>query len=470
MKTPKITVVGSFAVGMTIRASKLPIFGETMLGTDFDMGPGGKGSNQAVATARLGARSSLLAMVGADKLASIGTDLYAAEGVDASLVTPRPERPTGVGFIILNAKGENFIILDMGANELLDADAVDAGGSADRRQRRRDDGARSADAAAAQRAMELGRKHGATTILNPAPARALPASIFESVDYLTPNESELRILLDLPADDPRSSQELAEELRRRGVRNVITTLGRDGAMILTDTLNVRVPAIEVEVTDTTGAGDAFNSGFAVALAEGRDLVEAVRFGVACGGIACTRLGVIPSLPHRARADAAYEDGIEDCLEERQVNRNRLLNAELSHAIASMGHGDLMIVCDAGFPIPSTAWRIDLAIVPDVPDLETVLTAISQNLIAERVGYAEDVPEYNAPLLAKIKRLFPDADYEPVKHAAILSEMAYKAKAIVRTGAFDPWGNILLYSGVDVPAWFSKPGVVAPDYYAKKLKS
>ena len=152
-----------------------------------------------------------------------------------------------------------------------------------------------------------------------------------------------------------------------------------------------------------------------------------------------------------------------------MNRNRLLNADLSHAVASMGHGDLMIVCDAGFPIPSTAWRIDLSIVPDVPDLETVLSAISQNLIAERVGYADVLPHHNAPLLAKIKRLFPDADYEPVKHEAILSELAAKAKAIVRTGAFDPWGNILLYSGVDVPAWFSKPGVVAPDYYAKKLK-
>ncbi|HZZ62919.1 MAG TPA: D-ribose pyranase [Roseiarcus sp.] len=152
-----------------------------------------------------------------------------------------------------------------------------------------------------------------------------------------------------------------------------------------------------------------------------------------------------------------------------MNRNRLLNAELNHAIASMGHGDLMIVCDAGFPIPSTAWRIDLAIVPDVPDLETVLSAISQNLIAERVGYADVLPQFNAPLLARIKRLFPDADHEPVKHEAILSEMAAKAKAIVRTGAFDPWGNILLYSGVDVPAWFSKPGVVAPDYYARKLK-
>ena len=304
MKTPKITVVGSFAVGMTIRAPKLPIFGETMLGSDFDMGPGGKGSNQAVATARLGARSSLLAMVGDDKLASIATDLYSAEGVDASLVTTRAERPTGVGFIILNARGENFIILDMGANELLDADAVDAGE------------ARIAESdvvmtvlevptPAAARAMELGRKHGAITILNPAPARALPTSIFESVDYVTPNESELRILLELPADDPRSSRELAAELRRRGVRNVITTLGRDGAMILTDTLDVRVPAIEVEVTDTTGAGDAFNSGFSVALAEGRDLAEAVRFGVVCGGLACTRLGVIPSLPDRGRADVAY---------------------------------------------------------------------------------------------------------------------------------------------------------------------
>ena len=152
-----------------------------------------------------------------------------------------------------------------------------------------------------------------------------------------------------------------------------------------------------------------------------------------------------------------------------MNRKRLLNAELSHAIACMGHGDLMIICDAGFPIPWTAWRIDLAIVPNVPDLETVLLPISQNLIAERVGYADVLPQHNAPLLAKIKRLFPDADFEPAKHEVLLSEMAAKAKAIVRTGAFDPWGNILLYSGVDVPAWFSKPGVVAPDYLREKVE-
>jgi ribokinase len=309
MTKPNITIVGSFAVGLTMRAPKLPIFGETMLGTDFDMGPGGKGSNQAVGTARLGASSGLVAHIGTDKLAGIATDLYAAEGVDTRFVTGRSERATGVGFIILNDKGENFIILDMGANELLDAGAVDAAES------------RIAESdvvmtvleipiPAAARAMDLGRRHGAKTILNPAPARALPDAIFASVDYLTPNESELRILLGLPADDPRSSRELAGELRRRGVRNVVVTLGRAGALILTDELDVMVPAVPVEVTDTTGAGDAFNSGFAVALAEGRGIVEAVRFGVVCGGIACTRLGVIPGLPDRASADAMYSEALQ----------------------------------------------------------------------------------------------------------------------------------------------------------------
>lgn len=308
MKKPEITVVGSFAVGLTMRAPKLPIFGETMLGTDFDMGPGGKGSNQAVATARLGAQSALLALIGTDKLASIATDLYAAEGVDTALVATRTERATGVGFIILNDKGENFIILDMGANELMDVATVDA---AEQRISASDVvmAVLEIPTAAAARAMELGRKHGARTILNPAPARQLPDAIFANVDYLTPNESELRILLGLPADDPRSSRELAAELRRRGVRNVVVTLGRTGALILTDELDVTVPAIPVQVVDTTGAGDAFNSGFAVALAEGRDIVDAVRFGVVCGGIACTKLGVVPSLAYREHADALFAEAL-----------------------------------------------------------------------------------------------------------------------------------------------------------------
>lgn len=152
-----------------------------------------------------------------------------------------------------------------------------------------------------------------------------------------------------------------------------------------------------------------------------------------------------------------------------MKSGRLLNAELSHAIASMGHGDLMIVCDAGFPIPNDAWRIDLAIVQDVPDLETVLTAISEAFIAEKVSYAAEMAENNPPLLEKVKRIFATSEHIPIPHEQILTEMAAKAKVIVRTGAFDPWGNILLYSGVDAPKWFAKPGLKVPEVYAERVR-
>lgn len=152
-----------------------------------------------------------------------------------------------------------------------------------------------------------------------------------------------------------------------------------------------------------------------------------------------------------------------------MQRGRLLNNELSYAIASMGHGDLMIVCDAGFPIPSSAWRIDLALVPDVPDLETVLAAVAEAFIAEKVSYAAEMAENNPPLLARVQRIFADSNHEPIPHAQILNEMAAKAKVIVRTGAFDPWGNILLYSGVDAPVWFAKPGLKVPEVYRQRVE-
>ena len=152
-----------------------------------------------------------------------------------------------------------------------------------------------------------------------------------------------------------------------------------------------------------------------------------------------------------------------------MKSGKILNSELSYAIASMGHGDLMIVCDAGFPIPSDTWRIDLAIVQDIPDLETVLTAISQDFIAERVSYAAEMAENNPSLLEKVKRIFAASNHEPIPHQKILGEMAAKAKVIVRTGAFDPWGNILLYSGVDAPVWFAKPGLKVPQVYAERVE-
>jgi ribokinase len=304
MAKPKITVVGSFAVGLTIRAPNIPVFGVTMFGSNFDMGPGGKGSNQAVATARLGADSSLVAIIGRDKLADIATDLYKTEGVGTKFLEQTAESPTGVGFIILNNKGENFIILDMGANNRMDPAFVDR---AEQRIVESDVvmAVLEIPVSAAMRAMELGRKHGKKTILNPAPAAPLPDAIFPLVDYLTPNESELRILLGLRPDDPRPSRELVEMLRKRGVANVVVTLGSRGVLVVTDTIDAAIPAAKIDVVDTTGAGDAFNSGFAVALAEGRDVLDAARFGVACGALVCTKLGVIPGMPTRVAADEMY---------------------------------------------------------------------------------------------------------------------------------------------------------------------
>src|SRR5690606_5940954 len=176
MANPVITVVGSFAVGMTLRTLRMPVFGETLIGADFDMGPGGKGSNQAVGTARLGATAYFAGIIGNDKLGEIATDLYAQEGVRTDYLVKTDKAATGVGFIILNHRGENGIILDMGANKLMDAAFVDRVEP----QIARSDVVMSVlelplDAAA--RAMALGKKHGALTILNPAPATPLSDEI-----------------------------------------------------------------------------------------------------------------------------------------------------------------------------------------------------------------------------------------------------------------------------------------------------
>jgi D-ribose pyranase len=152
-----------------------------------------------------------------------------------------------------------------------------------------------------------------------------------------------------------------------------------------------------------------------------------------------------------------------------MKRSGILNLGLNQALAAMGHGDLIIVCDAGFPIPAQVSRVDLAIVADIPDLETVLTAISADFIAEKYGYANEMAKNNPLLKDKVDRIFAGAELVTFPHNEILTELATKAKFIVRTGAFDPWGNILLYSGVDVKKWFTKAGTLVPDYYASRMK-
>lgn len=300
---PRIAVVGSFAVGLTLRAPRFPVAGETLFGSDFDMGPGGKGSNQAVGAARLGAESHLVASIGTDMFGDIAVDLYREEGVGVEHVARTDKRNTGVGFITLNASGENHIVLDPGANLLLSPDDVDKAEALIANSQAVMSVLEIAPATAG-RAMALARKHGAVSILNPAPASKLDDAILAEVDVLTPNESELRILCGLAPDDPTDTLELAHSLQSRGVRNLVVTRGGHGTLVIAGEGEVReVPGLEIEVVDTTGAGDAFNAALGVALAEDKLLADAVRFAGAAGALACTELGVIPALPRRPEVDA-----------------------------------------------------------------------------------------------------------------------------------------------------------------------
>jgi len=303
MPSPKIAVVGSYVAGLTIRAPRFAVVGESLIGTDFDMGPGGKGSNQAIGAARLGAQVDLLEKIGKDSFGRDAMDFYAAEGMETKYIIQDPGSYTGVAFITLNQAGENLIVVDVGANEELSLEDVDsfqpviAGSDVVMTMLE-------IKAETAARAMTLGKVAGAITILNPAPARALPDSIYNDVDVLTPNETELKILLGMAPDEPGDVVDLARAIQKRGVESVVVTRGEAGALVVhPDGEVTAVPGIDVEVVDTTGAGDAFNAALGTALGEGRNLVEAARFAVVAGGLCCTKLGVIPALPFRGEVEA-----------------------------------------------------------------------------------------------------------------------------------------------------------------------
>jgi ribokinase len=290
-----VTVIGSYAVGLTMRAPRIPVAGETLLADEFDQGPGGKGSNQAIQAARMGVPARLVAAVGRDGFGDAALALWASEGVDATLVRREADVATGAGFILLDAAGENRIMLYPGANALLDARRIGA---------LADDIAGSAvvlaqletAVAAAAAAMRAGRACGATTILNPAPAITLPDGLLADVDLLVPNETEARILLGLAPEAPADEAGLCAALLDRGAGAVVMTLGARGALMADAGGVTHVDAVAADVVDTTGAGDAFCGTLAAGLAQGRTREDAVRRAVCAGALACNRLGVVPSLP------------------------------------------------------------------------------------------------------------------------------------------------------------------------------
>jgi ribokinase len=305
LAVPRIMVVGSYATGLTMKVEHMPATGETLLGTGYRVDCGGKGSNQAVACARLGAKVSFVARIGRDSFGEMALGLYRDEGIDVTHVLQTDGAPTGVGFIIVEAaSGHNCITIDPGANECLTAaDVIQCEAAFDSTAVVLTQ--LEIPVAAAEAALACGRRRAAITILNPAPVRPLPPSILQLVDILTPNQSEARVLGGLSPGSEAEPETVARDLIRRGVKQVVMTLGEKGALIVTSNSSIHVPAMRMSAVDTTGAGDAFNAGLAMALACGTSLEDAVKLAVITGGLAVTKEGVIPSLPNRDEVLQVY---------------------------------------------------------------------------------------------------------------------------------------------------------------------
>jgi len=297
----RIVVVGSYNVGMTIVGPELPVPGQTVLGHTFDMGPGGKGSNQAIGAKRLGGDVTLVAKVGSDVFGSDARALFEREGLMGPGVM-EADTHTGVGLILVDDRGANMISVAAGANGRLAPDDLDLvpglfdGASHALCQLECPPGL---FAGVAVRA----RATGVTTVLNPAPARSLDDGIYELVDILTPNETELAVLTGLPTGEDEQVETAARRLLERGVGSVVVTLGERGAMWVGRAGARRFPAFEADARDSTGAGDAFNAGLVAALAAGASMDEAIRLGCRAGAFCVTRIGVIDGLATREQLDA-----------------------------------------------------------------------------------------------------------------------------------------------------------------------
>jgi len=288
----KILVVGSINMDLVVRVQKTPMPGETVLGGDFATYPGGKGSNQAVAAARMGGDVTMVGRVGQDDFGNTLIKTLVDNQISTTHVIKDSDAATGIAMIAVAADGENSIVVASGANYQVSVEDVN-----NAREFMRE-----ADVLLVQlecpldtvsAAIDLATAYEVPVVLNPAPAQLLSKSLLSQVTFLTPNESELQIL-----SKEDELDKAIQKLQDWGVKNLIVTLGANGARVITGEMDRHLSAYEVTAVDTTAAGDAFNGALAVALAEGKDLLDAVRYGMAAGALSATKRGAQPSLPTR----------------------------------------------------------------------------------------------------------------------------------------------------------------------------
>ncbi|WP_343082296.1 ribokinase [Ostreiculturibacter nitratireducens] len=303
-----IVILGVFVADTAYRAERQPRMGETILGNSFVLGPGGKGSNQSVAAAMAGGRVHFITRLGRDPFADMARATWARAGVNPE-VTEDPDSYTGAAYIFIeDATGNNAIIISPGAAGRISVSDVEeragliGGAGVFITQLEQ-------PMPAAHRALEIARAGGARTILNPAPAAEIPPEMLALCDFITPNESEAEGITGIEVKTVEDAARAADALLAQGVGAAIITLGEKGAFYRDAHQTVHVPAITAgKVVETTGAGDAFNGGFAAALARGADPIDAVRFGCATAGISVTRPGTAPSMPSLAEIEALLADG------------------------------------------------------------------------------------------------------------------------------------------------------------------
>jgi len=302
-----IVVLGIFAADLVFQADRLPTVGETLLGRAFSIGSGGKGSNQAIAAARAGGKVGLITRIGADTFGDLARSTWRAEGIIADAISIDAELPTGAAFIFVSAAtGDNAIIVTPGAaGRISTADTAAAGSMIAGAKVFMTQLEQPVEAALA--GLEAAWQAGVVTIFNPAPAIAVPDNIWRFCDWTTPNETEAAALSGVADDGVDGALHAADALGRRGVRNVLITLGEKGALLHGEVGTALFrPLADATVVDTTGAGDAFNAGFAVALAEGRPAEDAIRFATAVAGLSVGRPGTAASMPTRLEIEAVLE--------------------------------------------------------------------------------------------------------------------------------------------------------------------
>lgn len=303
MKTKRIVVLGSCNTDMVIKTNRFPIPGETILGGTFIMNPGGKGANQAVAAARLGGDITLVCKTGNDLFGRQSIEQYADEHINTQYIRSDPDNPSGIALITVDKEGENCIVVAPGANgtfykedikdiqkEIMTPDSVLLMQL-------------EIPLETVIHAAKFAKEKGTMVVLNPAPAQYLSDELLSNVSILIPNRTEAEIITGIRVRDWESAKKAADAISSKGIKIVIITLGGDGVLLKEDEQYYEIYADRVKPVDTTAAGDTFCGALCVAISEGKEMVEAVRFANRCAGITVTRMGAQSSIPHR------YEIGL-----------------------------------------------------------------------------------------------------------------------------------------------------------------